>query len=123
MSPSNGQPSVPPGMAIDVPLYDFGAGIDLSNPHLLIDGQAVTVTPAGDKRKLVFHYQPPSPLAGVISVGVQTQDLASPPNAFDGTLMKFLIPGTVFLPGDINPDCTVAGADPLFLACSFCAHP
>src|SRR5260370_36549878 len=102
MSPSNGQPSVPPGMAIDVPLYDFGAGIDLSNTHLLIDGQAVTVTPAGDKRKLVFHYQPPSPLAGVISVGAESPDVAGPPHDLDGPPMKLLEPRTRFPTGVHN---------------------
>jgi acyl-CoA thioesterase-1 len=122
LSPFDGQQNVPPGMAIDAALYDFGAGIDLANTHLLINGQAVTVTPAGDKRKLQFHYQPPSPLAGVVSVGVQTQDLASPPNAFAGTLVKFIVAGTVFLPGDINLDGIVDGSDLIQLAYCFGAH-
>jgi acyl-CoA thioesterase I len=122
LSPSPGQQNVPADAEIDVDLFDFGAGIDLANTHLLVNGQAVTVMPTGDRHKQVFRYQPPAPLAGVVSVGLATQDLASPPNVFAGTVAQFDIAGTFFLPGDLNQDGIVDGKDLILLAYCFGAH-
>jgi acyl-CoA thioesterase-1 len=122
LSPYPGQENVLPNIEIQVDVYDFGAGIDVANTHLLIGGQPVSTTPTGDKRKLSFRYRPPSPFSGVVSVSLQTQDLAQPPNTFDGTLMQFVVEGTVFLVGDINHDGLVDGLDLLLFAPCFGAH-
>ncbi len=122
ISPFNGQLNVAVNAKIQLDLYDFGAGIDLANTHLLLNGQAVAVTPAGDQRKLEFRYQPTSPLVGVVTIGLATQDLANPPNTFNGPLAKFEVAGTVFLTGDLNQDGIVDGADLILFAYCFGAH-
>ncbi len=122
VSPLQGQENVPADAAIEVDLFDFGAGIDVASTQLLINDQVVDTTPTGDQHKLVFLYQPPAPLAGVVNLGVQTQDLASPPNTFTGTLSQFIIVGTVFLTGDLNHDGIVDGLDLLLFAPCFGAH-
>jgi lysophospholipase L1-like esterase len=122
VSPADGAVDIPADTDIEVDLYDFGKGIDVANTSLLINGQAVATTPAGDSTKLAFRYQPPSPLAGVINVGLDTQDLASPPNVFNGTVAQFQIVGTFFLPGDLNHDGVVDGLDLIIFAYSFGAH-
>lgn len=122
VSPANGQQNVPANVGIQLDLFDFGAGIDAANTHLLIDGQAVTVTPTGDQRKLQFLYQPAAPLTGVVSIGLQAQDLATPPNTFTGTVATFEVVGTFFLPGDLNHDGIVDGTDLLLFAPCFGAH-
>jgi hypothetical protein len=122
VSPCNGQQNVPANVAIQLDVLDFGAGIDVANTHLLIEGQAVAVTPTGDQRKLQFLYQPAAPIAGVVSVGLQAQDLATPPNTFTGTVSTFEVVGTFFLPGDLNHDGIVDGQDLLLFAPCFGAH-
>ncbi|HVR11777.1 MAG TPA: GDSL-type esterase/lipase family protein [Thermoanaerobaculia bacterium] len=122
ISPFNGQLNVPVNAEIQVDLYDFGTGIDVANTHLLLDGQAVTVTPTGDQSKLEFRYKPTAPLAGVVAIGLATQDLANPPNIFNGTIAKFEVVGTVFLPGDLNQDGIVDGMDLILFAYCFGAH-
>jgi acyl-CoA thioesterase-1 len=122
LSPFDGQQNVAPSAEIQMDVYDFGAGIDMANTHLLIKGQAISVTPTGDPRKLELRYQPPTPLTGVVTVGLQTQDLAQPPNAFVGTLVTFTVAGTIFLPGDINHDGVVDGLDLILFAPCFGAH-
>jgi acyl-CoA thioesterase-1 len=122
ISPFNGQQNVPVNVEVQLDVYDFGAGIDVANTHLLLDGQPAAVTPVGDQHKLEFRYQPTSPLAGVVAIGLQTQDLANPPNSFTGTVAKFEIAGTVFLAGDLNQDGIVDGEDLLLFAYCFGAH-
>jgi lysophospholipase L1-like esterase len=122
VSPANGQLNVPASAAIQLDVFDFGAGIDVANTHLVIDGQAVAITPMGDPHKLEFLYQPAAPLAGVVSVGLQAQDLATPPNTFNGTVATFEVVGTFFLPGDLNHDGIVDGKDLLLFAPCFGAH-
>jgi acyl-CoA thioesterase-1 len=122
ISPFDGQQNVPVNAEVQLDLYDFGAGIDVANTHLLLGGQAVAVTPVGDQRKLEFRYHPTAPLAGVVAIGLQTQDLAVPPNTFTGTVAKFEIAGTVFLDGDLNQDGIVDGEDLIIFAYCFGAH-
>ncbi|HEV3075588.1 MAG TPA: GDSL-type esterase/lipase family protein [Thermoanaerobaculia bacterium] len=122
VSPGDGQQNVPANVGIQLDVLDFGAGIDVANTHLLIKGQAVAVTPTGDQRRLQFLYQPPAPLAGVVSIGLQAQDLATPPNTFTGTVSTFEVVGTFFLPGDLNHDGIVDGQDLLLFAPCFGAH-
>jgi acyl-CoA thioesterase-1 len=122
LSPFDGEQNVSPSTEIQMDVFDFGAGIDVANTHLLINGQAIGVTPTGDHSKLEFRYQPPAPLAGVVIMGLQAQDLAQPPNVFSGTLVTFTIAGTIFLPGDINHDGIVDGLDLILFAPCFGAH-
>jgi lysophospholipase L1-like esterase len=122
LSPYPGQQNVLPTIEIQVDVYDFGAGIDVANTHLLIDSQPVSTTPSGGRRKLSFRYRPPTPFTGVVTVGLQTQDLAQPPNTFSGTLAQFVVEGTVFLTGDVNHDGIVDGLDLILFAPCFGAH-
>jgi lysophospholipase L1-like esterase len=122
VSPYNGAQNVSPNAQIQIDLYDFGTGIDVANTQLLVNGTAIAITPSGDKSKLEYRYQPPSPLVGVVTVGLATQDLASPPNVFNGTVSQFVITGTVFLEGDLNHDGIVDGLDLVIFAYSFGAH-
>jgi lysophospholipase L1-like esterase len=122
LTPFPGQVNVLPSIGVQVVLYDFGAGIDVANTQLTINGQVVNVTPTGDKTRLQFLYTPTTPFVGVVNVGVNTKDLASPANSFDGTLIQFIIEGTTFLPGDFNRDGVVDGEDLLALAYAFGAH-
>ena len=122
VSPGDGQQNVPANVAIQLDVLDFGAGIDVANTHMLIGGQPVAVTPTGDQRRLQFLYQPPAPIAGVVAIGLQAQDLATPPNTFTGTVSSFEVVGTFFLPGDLNHDGIVDGQDLLLFAPCFGAH-
>ncbi|HEY6321952.1 MAG TPA: GDSL-type esterase/lipase family protein, partial [Thermoanaerobaculia bacterium] len=122
VSPGDGLQNVPANVGIQLDVLDFGAGIDVANTQLLIDGQAVAVTPTGDQRRLQFLYQPAAPIAGVVSIGLQAQDLATPPNTFTGTVSTFEVVGTFFLPGDLNQDGIVDGLDLLLFAPCFGAH-
>ncbi len=122
VSPGNGQQNVPANVGIQLDVFDFGAGIDVANTHLLINSQVVAVTPTGDQRKLQFLYQPAAPIVGVVSIGLQAQDLATPPNTFTGTVSTFEVVGTYFLTGDLNHDGIVDGQDLLLFAPCFGAH-
>ncbi|HVT61675.1 MAG TPA: GDSL-type esterase/lipase family protein [Thermoanaerobaculia bacterium] len=120
--PRNGLDSVLPNAEIEVDLYDFGTGIDLGATKLLLNEQPVAASAIGDSRKLVLRYRSPTPLKGVYLIGIQSQDRANPPNKLSQDLSQFVIVGTVFLPGDINHDGRVDGADLLLLALAFGAH-
>jgi acyl-CoA thioesterase-1 len=122
ISPGDNEPRVPATTPISVVLYDFGAGIDLTATSLRVNGQAVTATLTGDKTKVTLAYQPPQPLTGQIVVGVHSRDLASTPNVLDRDVATFIIAGSTFVPGDINMDGRVDGADLLLLALSFGAR-
>lgn len=121
-SPADGAANVPAGATIDVVLYDFGAGIDLSATRLVLNGQLVDTPLAGTSKRAELVYTPATPLAGVITLGVHSQDLASPPNVLDRTLARFTIAGTRFLAGDINRDGRVDGQDLVDLALAFGAR-
>jgi lysophospholipase L1-like esterase len=122
IQPPNGQQNVPANTSISLVLYDFGTGIDLSSVQLSVNGQAVSPMTSGDKSKLVLAYSPPQPLVGIVDVHLHAQDHASPPNVLDRLVSEFIIAGTTFLPGDINRDGRVDGADLVILALAFGAH-
>ena len=112
ISPINGSTNVKPDATIQLDVWDFGAGIDLANTFLLVDGEPVTVTPQGDQRHASLTYAPPTPWSGTVTFGLRSVDLATPPNAIDRQLSSFTVAGsTGGLPGDINGDGRVDGAD------------
>lgn len=111
MSPRVGDRNVPPGVRIDVDVWDFGEGVDLANTSLLVNGEVVAAVPGGDSRMATFRYQPPEPLAGVVTLGLRSQDLALPANTVDRQISRFIIAGTVFLGGDLDESGRVDGHD------------
>ncbi|MFP5284144.1 MAG: dockerin type I domain-containing protein, partial [Thermoanaerobaculia bacterium] len=119
VSPAHGAREVSAGTAITVDVWDFGAGIDVAATTLEVNGVNTGATPAGDPTKVTFTYQPPSPLAGIVSVGLNARDLANPPNAVDREVFSFTIAGTQILTGDMDQDGRVDGADLLRFARRF----
>lgn len=119
LSPVHGARNVRPEAAIEVELLDFGRGIDLPGTTLLVNGAVVTAVVSGDATRAELSYQPPQPLSGVVTVGLRTRDLATPPNTVDRTLARFVISGTTFLPGDIDEDGRVDGGDLITLGIHF----
>jgi lysophospholipase L1-like esterase len=119
LSPWNGANNVKPASEINVELWDFGLGIDITTAALIIDGQPVTAEVTGGQRRAQLRYASPQPLRGVVSVGVRVQDLAAPANAVDREVARFVIAGTTFIDGDIDQDGRVDGIDLVLLARGF----
>lgn len=109
--PVTGSRNVSASTAIDVDFWDFGTGIDLANTFLLINGQPVSVVPAGTTRHAHMTYQPPAPLSGTVRVGLRSRDLAVPANSIDREIARFTIRGAGQLQGDLNADGRVDGVD------------
>lgn len=116
--PATGSANINPATGIQVDVWDFGAGIDLANTFLLVNGQATPAVPVGSALHAVFTYQPPAPLAGKVTVGLRSRDLAVPPNAIDRQIATFTIRGSS-LQGDLNGDGRVDGMDLVQLALHF----
>jgi lysophospholipase L1-like esterase len=122
-SPADGATEVPADGPIDIVLYDFGAGIDLTNTKLVIDGQPIADTPlAGTARRVEILYTPATPFTGLVHVGVHAPDLATPANVLDRELAEFTVAGAHFLPGDLNRDGRVDGDDLVAFALAFGAR-
>lgn len=119
VSPRDDEQRVPADTTVRVDLYDFGTGIDLAATKLLIDGEEVETPLTGSPSKVEIRYQPPEPFKGVVFIGVRGRDTADPPNVIDRTLAQFVTAGTVFLPGDVDRDGRVDGADLVALALRF----
>jgi lysophospholipase L1-like esterase len=124
VSPANGATNVPASTRIDVDVWDFGTGIDLANTFLLVNGAVTPVVPSGNAVRARLSYQPPAPLAGIVSVGLRSRDLATPSNTVDREILRFTIAGTstTTLPGDLNLDNRVDGADLVIFALHFGAQ-
>jgi lysophospholipase L1-like esterase len=119
VTPAHGAKEVPASGPITVEVWDFGAGIDLAATTLKVNGVAVAVTPTGDSKKVVLTWQPPAPLAGIVSLGLSSRDLATPANTVDREVVRFAVVGTRILTGDIDQDGRVDGADLLRFARRF----
>lgn len=119
VTPAHGAREVPASTLIKVDVWDFGAGIDLAATTLKVDGVAVAATPAGDPKHVILSYQPPAPLAGIVSVGLSSRDLANPANTVDREVVRFTVVGTQILTGDLDQDGRVDGADLLRFARRF----
>jgi len=121
-TPLHNAQRVPAATAVEVDVWDFGAGIDIANTDLLINGVDVNVTPSGDQRRVRLSYQPPEPLRGVVRIGLRSRDLASPANTVNRDVARFVIAGTTFIRGDIDEDGRVDGEDLVRLALLFGAR-
>jgi acyl-CoA thioesterase-1 len=122
VDPTDDEQNVPNTTPIQIDLYDFGAGIDLANTKLLVNGQPVSTTFSGTPQKIQIRYTPLQPWTGVVAFGLQTQDLATPPHTWNRTLSTFVTAGTIFLPGDIDRSGRVDGVDLLAFAPHFGAR-
>lgn len=120
ITPVDDSQRVPPTTPLHVNVYDFGAGIDVAATQLVINDQVVNTPLTGNSRKLEITYTPPEPWKGVVIVRLRSRDLATPtPNPLDRQITQFVISGTTFLPGDIDRDGRVDGADLLAFAPHF----
>jgi lysophospholipase L1-like esterase len=119
VNPANGARNVAADARIDVDVWDFGTGIDLANTFLLINGAATSVVPTGNSVRARLSYQPPAPLTGIVSVGLRSRDLATPPNTVNREISRFTIAGFGTLQGDLNLDNRVDGADLVIFALHF----
>ena len=122
VSPAHGAKDVSSGTAISMEVWDFGAGIDVAATTLKVNGVPTGVTATGDTKKVTLTYQPPSPLAGLVSVGLSSRDLATPPNTVDREVVTFTIAGTQLLTGDLDQNGRVDGQDLLRFARRFGAR-
>src|SRR5262249_4479644 len=120
--PRDGTINVPASTPIQLALYDFGAGIDVPTVKLLVNRIEVNATITGGDKKLLINYQPPAPLAGVVTVSVRASDKAKPANLLDRPITRFQIVGPPFLPADLNKDGGVDGQDLVILALAFGAR-
>jgi lysophospholipase L1-like esterase len=119
IEPLNGARRVPRGQTILVNVWDFGAGIDLAATDLIVNGQDVGVVPQGNANRATLSYSAPDGLANVVTVGLRSRDLATPPNTVDRQIARFIVSGTQFLDGDFDESGRVDGADLFVLAFSF----
>jgi lysophospholipase L1-like esterase len=120
--PVTGSLNVAASTPIEVDFWDFGAGIDLANTFLLVNGQPVSVVPTGSTRHAHLTYQSPSPLSGTVRVGLRSRDLAVPANSIDREIAHFSIRGAGLLQGDLNADRRVDGADLVSFGRHFGSH-
>jgi lysophospholipase L1-like esterase len=110
-NPMTGARNVQPGASFSVDVWDFGEGADLANTFLLVNGQTVTATPTGNPNRANLTYQPLTPLAGTVRIGLRSRDLAVPPNTIDREVASFQMQGAASLQGDMNADNRVDGMD------------
>ena len=119
MSPSNRAEGVSPTTSIELDLWDFGAGTDLSATLLYVNGMLVEATSSSLGRRQSLSYTSPGPLSGVVSVAVSAQDNADPVNSMSRQVSTFAIGETVFIAGDIDRSERVDGVDLAILAMAF----
>jgi acyl-CoA thioesterase-1 len=120
--PHDDAQGVDPRQEIVIDLYDFGAGIDVDATRLLVGEEEVPAEITGDERLQRIRYRPDTPFSGVVFLGLEAQDLATPPNRREGTLLQFVVAGATFLTGDITRDGRVDGADLVDFARAFGAQ-
>jgi hypothetical protein len=111
VSPADDAQGVDPNAAIEVDLYDFGAGLSVADLALVVNGQEVSTTVTPNGRKAQLRHTPSSPWVGVVVVEVEGRDLGTPANVLDRVVSQFVVAGTGFFPGDIDRDGRVDGAD------------
>lgn len=105
--------------SIEVDLWDFGAGVDVLNTVLLIDGSEVSTEIDGDGRHVRLVHRPAESLSGQVVVGLRSRDLASPVNTVEREISRFLIEGFSLLDGDLDGSGRVDGVDLVQFALRF----
>lgn len=121
-SPKPGAKNVSPSATVSVDVWDFGQGIDLGATTLTVNGKSTGIVPSGAPKHATLAYQPATPLAAVVAVGLRSRDIpapATPANTVDHEILRFTIAGTQLLPGDIDQDGRVDGIDLLRFARRF----
>lgn len=111
ISPNHGEIGVSANAPIVVDVWDFGQGIDGQSVELLVDGEVVPAAVSASGDRVTASYTPPSPLSGLVRVGLRAADTASPVNRFDRELARFSIGGQGLILGDIDFDGRVDGLD------------
>ncbi len=122
LRPFNGEREVNRNTDIVVEIWDFGAGLDLANSSLLVNGEVVAATAEGNSRQAEFRFRSGDPLGAVVTLGLRSQDQAMPANTTDRQIARFVTAGTVFLTGDIDQSGRVDGADLIEFGRSFGAR-
>lgn len=122
-APLHGAEGVAAATPITVDVWDFGAGIDLANTRLLINGTDAGVTATGTTKHAQLTFQPVQPLTAAVRVGLRSRDLATPTaNSTDKDVARFIVAGTTILGGDLDRDGRVDGRDLVQLARRFGAR-
>ncbi len=121
-SPANGATGAPALGPFTATLYDFGQGIDLTKTTLLLNGTAVAAVATGDSKKVALSYTPTAAIHGQLTLSVRSSDLNIPANTSEHLLSTFITEGTTFLPGDVNRDGRVDGADLVRMGVAFGAR-
>ncbi len=119
LAPTNGSRDVPATTQLIVDLWDFGAGIDLANTTLTVNGNPVTTTQDGDAKRVRLTFSPDAPWVGIVEVGIRSRDVANTVNSTDRSVSRFVVRGTVFLPADLDESGRVDGIDLVTFARSF----
>lgn len=122
INPPSGSRGVNGGAPIEVDLWEFGAGIDRAATRLSVNGQQVDAVIEGDSRHLILTYQPTSALSGLVTLSLQSRDLATPANAVNRDIAWFLTFGTTFFDGDLDRSGRVDGEDLTTFARAFGAR-
>ncbi len=122
LRPFNGERGVNRNTDIVVEIWDFGAGLDLANSSLLVNGQVVAATANGNSRQAEFRFRNGDPFGAVVTVGLRSRDQAVPTNVTDRQIARFITAGTVFLTGDLDLSGRVDGADLVEFGLSFGAR-
>jgi acyl-CoA thioesterase I len=100
-------------------LFDPLAGVDQTDPKLLVNGNPVATTVSGDPQRTVLQAHPGN-LAGDLELGVYATDRATPPNVRDRPIIvRFKAVKAKFPTGDVNQDGRVDGADLVRLGIAF----
>lgn len=125
ISPEPGANDVDPDDSVVVELFDFGAGIDLAEVELQIDGEAVETQVVGSSRRAILQYEGGLPSGSKVAIGVLASDLATPANTLDRIVARVETLGTPPRPlrGDIDGDGRVDGDDLVILARAFGSSP
>ncbi len=127
--PADGASGVSPQAVLEVELFDFGAGIDLEQTTLTVNGAAVETTLEGDAARAVLTGRLTDQPEGSVRLGLDTRDLAAPdPNVSSAVVATFFVGedpggggggGPI---GDVDGDGRVDGADLVAFALRFGAE-
>lgn len=119
VDPVDGQENVSSTQRIEVVVFDLGAGIDTGATTMRVDGVAVTAQRSGSASRSTYTYSPPQPWSNAVTVEMDLQDQAQPPNMQRVVATQFIVEGATFFKGDIDRDGRVDGFDLVLLAFSF----